>query len=256
MMLENVKIHDYPVTCRQFGSVDPLVLFLSGAGGPEMCVPFARALGEWATVLLPEHPGFGDADKPDWLRGIPDLAQFYALLLRDHIGRPVHLVGHSLGGWIAAEMAVRCTRLIASLTLISAGGVKVKGVPIADNFLWPRERLAERMCFDPANFPASSAPPTPEQLRTMLRRQAVVAELVWKPRWHDPQLQRWLPAIDCPTQILWGREDALFPIENAQLYADLIAGSELTVIPECGHLPFIEQPGVVRDAIAAAFSRN
>ena len=117
----------------------------------------------------------------------------------------------------------------------------MRGAPIADNFLWRRDQLAEKMCFNAHDFPAPDDPPSEESVRLMFKRQATVAELVWTPRWHDPSLERWISSIASPTAIVGGQDDQLFPIENAKFFADQIPGSKLSVLPECGHLPFLEK---------------
>ena len=82
-------------------------------------------------MIVPEHPGFDDSDTPDWLDTIHDLAYFYLDFLAQLDLDRVHLAGVSLGGWIAAEMAVRDTSRLASLTLVGAAGIHVPGVPAA-----------------------------------------------------------------------------------------------------------------------------
>src|SRR5262249_57720875 len=106
------------VRVRRAGSGKP-VLFLHGAGGWPPWLPFFERVSNRFAVTVPEHPGFGGSDDPHWLRDVPDLAMYYLDLLDSAFAAPVHLIGHSLGGWTAAEMAVRNTRRIASLPLIA-----------------------------------------------------------------------------------------------------------------------------------------
>ena len=100
-------------------------------------------------VIVPEHPGFGASDTPDWLDTIHDLAYFYLDFLDQLDLDGVHLVGISLGGWIAAELAVRDTRRLASLTLVDAAGIHVKGVPQIDTFLRTDEQRIRDFFHDP-----------------------------------------------------------------------------------------------------------
>src|SRR5256885_12674725 len=85
-------------------------------------------------LIGPEHPGFGASDTPAWLDTIGDLANFYLDFLDQLDLRGVHLVGSSLGGWIAADLAVRNPTRLASLTLIGAAGIYVEGVEQVDTF--------------------------------------------------------------------------------------------------------------------------
>src|SRR5215475_13517236 len=100
------------------GGSGPPLLFLHGAGGAGAWLPVMQALAEKFDVIVPEHPGFGESDTPDWLDTIHDLAYFYLDFLEALDLRGVHLVGSSLGGWIAADPAVRNASRLASLTLI------------------------------------------------------------------------------------------------------------------------------------------
>src|SRR5262244_4315200 len=87
------------------GAGSPL-LVLHGASGAGAWLPFMAALAERHDVIVPEHPGYGASDTPDWLDSIHDLAYFYLDFLRELDLDQVHLVGISIGGWIAAEVAV------------------------------------------------------------------------------------------------------------------------------------------------------
>ena len=98
-------------------------------------------------VIAPEHPGFGESDTPAWLDTISDLANFY--LDFDQLDlRGVHLVGSSLGGWVAAELAVRNSSRLASLTLVGAAGIHVKDVAQVDTFLTSDEQRIRDLFHD------------------------------------------------------------------------------------------------------------
>src|SRR5215469_2112386 len=112
------KTRDTSVRLRRDGSGEPL-LFLHGAGGWPAWGPFMERLAGRNDVLLPEHPGFGLSDDPPWIRNVADMAMYYLDFLDALDGPPVHLVGHSLGGWIAAELAVRNAARLMCMTLIA-----------------------------------------------------------------------------------------------------------------------------------------
>jgi pimeloyl-ACP methyl ester carboxylesterase len=230
------------------GSGRPLLL-LHGAGGGANWLPFMTDLAARHDVIAPEHPGFGSSDTPDWLDTIPDLANFY-LDFMDQLGLTnVDLVGHSLGGWIAAELATRNTRRLASLTLVCAAGINVKGVPKVDTFLSNdeqrvRDMFHDQKCADEVMKHALK----PELEDINLKNRTITAKLIWQPRGYDPQLAKWLHRIDVPTHIVWGANDRLYPKEYASAYQRLIPGSSVTVIPDCGHIPQVEQ----RQAFVAA----
>ena len=135
------------ITLMRGGAGRPL-LMLHGAGGAGNWLPYMADLAARHDVIVPEHPGFGASDTPDWLDTIPDLANFYLDLLDQLDLRNVDLVGHSLGGWIAAELAARNTSRLASLTLVAAAGIHVKGVAQVDSFLQNDEQRVRDFFYD------------------------------------------------------------------------------------------------------------
>jgi pimeloyl-ACP methyl ester carboxylesterase len=218
------------------------VLFLHGGGGAGMWLPFFRKLSENYDVIVPEHPGFGRSDTPEWLDNVGDLASFYLDFIKQFGLRDIHLVGHSLGGWIAADLAVRNTSALRSLTLMAPAGIHVKGVPKADTFLWTPEQRAYGLVADPAMAEAilKLTPDADERMRQM-KNALTLAKVGWQPRLYDPNLRKWLHRIDCPTLLIWGDSDKVLPPAYGPAFRDLIPGSKLEVIGNCGHLPYMEK---------------
>src|SRR5215831_19131461 len=131
------------------GGSGPPLIFLHGASGHVGWLPFLDTLSQRFDAIVPEHPGFGASDDPSWLDRPADLAYFYLDLIEHlHLDR-VHLIGTSLGGWIAAELAIRNTSRLASLTLVCAVGVTPKGAAMEDVFRMSPEENARRFYFDP-----------------------------------------------------------------------------------------------------------
>ncbi len=131
------------------GGMGEALVFLHGAGGHTGWMAFLEALSERFTVVAPEDPGFGQSDDPPWLDEIGDLAYFHLDLLEALGLERVHLMGTSLGGWVAAEMAVRSTARLKSLTLVGAVGILADGEPIPDIFRMPVEENLRRFYADP-----------------------------------------------------------------------------------------------------------
>jgi len=224
------------------GAGQPL-LVLHGASGAGAWLPFMRSLAERYDVLVPEHPGFGDSDTPDWLDTVHDLAYFYLDVLDQLDLRSVHLVGVSLGGWIAAELAVRDTRRLASLTLVGAAGLHVNGVPQIDPFLRTDEQRIRDFFHDPKLADEMVVRLSKPELEDVaMKNRVATARIAWQPRNHDPHLAKWLHRIDVPTLLVWGASDRLFPKDYALEYQRLIPGSKAVIIPECGHVPHVEKP--------------
>jgi pimeloyl-ACP methyl ester carboxylesterase len=230
------------------GTGRPLLL-LHGASGAGTWLPYMADLAARHDVIVPEHPGFGSSDTPDWLDNIADLANFYLDFLDQLDLNDVDLVGHSVGGWIAAELAVRNTRRLASLTLVAAAGIHVKGVEQIDPFLRTDEQRIRDFFHDQKRADEMVQRLLKPELEDLnLKNRTTTAKLVWQPRGYDPHLHKYLHRIDVPTLLLWGANDRLFPKEYAFAYQRLIPGSSVTIIPECGHVPQVEQ----RHAFVAA----
>jgi len=236
-----LTLNDCAVSLRRHGTGEP-VLFLHGAGGSGGWLPFMENLSQNFDLIVPEHPGFGASATPDWLESIADLAYFYLDFLDALDLADVHLVGLSLGGWIAAELAVRNTSRLKSLTLVDSAGIHIKDVPQFDLFLCDDAERMRNTFFDQAI--------AEQQIKILsdvadqdivLKNRFMSAKLLWQPRAYNPDLAKWLHRIDVPTYVIWGDNDRLFPVEYGETFQTLISGSRLGVIADCGHLPNIEK---------------
>ena len=245
---EKIAVCGCNISLMRGGSGRPLLL-LHGGGGAGGWMPHMADLAARHEVIVPEHPGYGASDTPAWLDTVGDLANFYLDFLDQLDLTDVDLVGHSIGGWIAAELAVRNTRQLASLTLIAAAGIHVPGVEQVDTFLLTDEQRVRAMFHDPKRADAMvERVKDPAWEDIGLKNQTTTAKLAWQPRGYDPHLHKWLHRIDVPTLLVWGVNDRVFPKEYAFAYQRLIPGSEAVIIPDCGHVPQIEQ----RQAFVAA----
>jgi pimeloyl-ACP methyl ester carboxylesterase len=221
------------------------VLVLHGGGGPATVAGIAQHLAPAAHTLVPVHPGWDGTARPEWLTGVDDLALAYLHLLQDRGLEDVLVVGSSLGGWIAAEMAVRdAGQRISGLVLVDAVGVQVEGEPIADYFaLEPRAAFElswhepERYYVDPAALPA-------DQLAVRQANMATMRVLAGDPYMHDPKLLRRLGRVRQPALLVWGESDRIVTPAYGAAYARAFGDGRLEVVPKAGHLPQIEQPEV------------
>lgn len=237
------------VSVLRGGAGDPL-LFLHGAGGAGQWLPFMSLLAENFEVIVPEHPGFGLSETPPWLDNIGDLAYFYFDFIEALKLKGLHLVGNSLGGWIASEIAIRDQDPFRTLTLVAPAGIRVDGTPTADVFLWSREELARNLFYNQNLAEAMlNAPMSEEQQNIQLRNSITMAKLAWQPRLNNPDLKKWLHRIHVPTLIVWGDSDRLIPPAYGPAFQSLIPNSRLEVIPECGHLPHVERTAEFASAV-------
>jgi pimeloyl-ACP methyl ester carboxylesterase len=244
-----VDIDGCKLNLRRGGSGEPL-LYLHGASGAPAVMPFMERLARRFDVLVPEHPGFGLSDEPAWLENIHDLAYFYLDLLRALDLKDVHVVGSSLGGWLALEMAVRDTSRISSLVLVGPAGISVPGIQPGDIFLWSPEQVVRNLFFDQTLAEQRLAEPmTPALLDMTLKNRHTVARLGWEPRLHDPFLPKWLHRIDVPVKIVWGEEDRILPVAYAREFGKLIPKAQVEIVPRCGHLPQAEKPDLFCDIV-------
>lgn len=225
-------------------------LFLHGSGGLPVWNRFFEALSQKFRVLVPEHPGFGSDKHADRIRNIADLAMYYLDFLDGLEAGPVHLIGHSLGGWAAAELATRNCTKIKSLTLIAPAGLRVKGVPVGDNFIWSPEELVRNLYHDQRLADEILGRPiTDEEADRQLTNRFMAARLGWEPRWFNPRLSQWLHRIAVPTLLIWGREDQLIPSAYAGEWENGIPHLRKYLIAGCGHVPFVEKPAETANAI-------
>ncbi len=235
------RVRDIAVRLFRAGAGRPL-LFLHGAAGVP---PWSACFEKLATrydVFIPEHPGFGTAENAANIRNVADLAMYYLDFLDAMDSGPVHLVGHSLGGWAAAEVAVRnCSRL-ASLCLIAPAGLRVKGIPTGDNFIWSPEELARNLFHDQSLAEQmSSRTISEEEADRHLTNRFMAARLGWEPRWFNPALERWLHRIRVPSLLLWGDSDKLIPSAYAKRWQESVPDLRTEIIANCGHLPHAEK---------------
>jgi len=202
-------------------------------------LPFMEKLAQRFEVLVPEHPGYGQSDEPEWLENIHDMAYFYLDFIQQLGLSKICLVGSSMGGWIAMEMAVRSTARLKSLVLVSPAGVATPAAQPADIFLMPPEVLIKNLFFDEKLAAARLA--QPEDVDVSLKNRHTTARLAWEPRLHDPFLPKWLHRIDVPVKIVWGKQDRILPVELVPEYKKLLPQAQIFVLENCGHLPHAEK---------------
>jgi pimeloyl-ACP methyl ester carboxylesterase len=240
-----LRVRDVAVTLRRAGR-GPKLLFLHGAGGVPQWLPFFDVLAERYEILVPEHPGFGGSDDPPWIRSMADLAFFYLDLLEETGLDQLHLVGNSLGGWLAAEILVRDRARFRSLVQLAPAGIRVKGVPCGDAFIWGPEEAVRNLYHDQSVADRLLAiKPTEEQMDVMLKNRFTVAKFGWQPRWHNPDLEKWLHRIKLPALVIWGDDDRIMPPAYAALWRERLPDARLVMVEGCGHLPHVEQAGLV-----------
>lgn len=244
-----IDIRGCKLHVQRAGRGEPL-LFLHGAQGLSGSEPGLEALALEFDVITPDHPGFGRSDVSDIVDDVADLALFYLDLI-DALGLDqVHLVGQCIGGWVALEMAIRSTARIRSLVLVSSAGIRIKGVPRADMFVCSEDDLLKLLFAGNGAAWLKTWRATPELEDIYDRNRAAAAKYSWSPRLCNPKLEHWLHRIDVPTHIVWGEHDQIIPPAYAAALQDKIKGSSVATLPDCAHLPHIEQPQAFADEVS------
>lgn len=236
------------------GRGEPL-LYLHGLDGARPALPLAEHLGSAFDVLVPEQPGFGGSDLPGWLTRIDDLA-YYQLELLDQLGLDrVHLAGHSLGGWVALELAIRYPQRFPTLALVASAGIHVNGVPKGDLFMRAPDVVLRSMFADPVLGDAQVAKmhSSPEEEFAFNKNRNAVARVAWQPPLFNPNLEKWLHRAAMPVHVIWGDTDRLFPVAYADAFAALLPNARITILEGCGHYAHIEQPERLHRAITSSF---
>lgn len=227
------------------GSGDPLVI-LHGEMGHVGWLRSYEALAQHRMVMVPSHPGYGRAARIDWVRNMRDLSSWYLEALDDLGLDGVPILGCGLGGWLAAEMAAASPKQFSKLIIASAPGIRPPQSEIFDMFLVVAKEYVEKSFIDPANSPEYQELYGAEASRKIqeiwFHSREESSRLTWRPYMHDLTLPPRLHRLkQVPTQIIWGREDAMVPVSAGEVYQKAIPGAKLTVIDGAGHHPEIEQ---------------
>ena len=217
------------------------ILVLHG-GGPQTVSGLAEALSTRAHVLVPTHPGFAGEPRPEWFDGIDDLALTYLDLLERLDLRDVMVIGSSVGGWIASELAVRDTTRLSSIVLVDAIGIQVEGHPIADVFPLTPDELLALSFHNPAAFRIDPTTLSPEQVAVTAANFQALKVYDQGQGMGDPKLRRRLARVRIPALVVWGESDGVADPDYGRAYAQSLPNARFELIPEAGHLPQIEQP--------------
>ncbi|HEY4241596.1 MAG TPA: alpha/beta hydrolase [Kofleriaceae bacterium] len=210
-------------------------LVLHGGGGPRTVAAFGALLADrrQARVLVPTHPGFAGTPRPDALDSVAALARAYVALLERLDLRGVTVIGNSIGGWIAAEMALAGGGRIRRAVLVDAAGFVVDGEPPANVSTFSPQELAAHSFHDPVKFAPQPGGPKPDLTALVAYAGRTMS---------DPTLLGRVRAIDLPVHVVWGASDRIVTPAYGRAVAAAIPGATFAVLPESGHLPQLETP--------------
>jgi len=237
------------VTVDDLGEGQPFLL-LHGGGGPVTVTGFAEQLATTrpARVITPVHPGFGGTPRPEALHTVRDLAALYVALLDQLDLSDVTVAGNSIGGWIAAEMALLGSSRVSGAVIINAVGVEVPEHPVADFFSLTLDQVFQLSYHNPEPFRIDPATLPPAAQAIAAGNRAALAAYAGTSM-IDPSLAGRLAAAKVPALVLWGDSDQIVDPEYGRAYAAAIPSARFQLLKDTGHLPQLETPDQVLDAI-------
>ncbi|MDF2116795.1 alpha/beta hydrolase [Roseiarcaceae bacterium H3SJ34-1] len=221
------------------------VLVLAGEEQLENTLPLIGELAKSHQVVVPSAPGFGKSARPDWMTNPDDIAYLYLDLIDAMALKSLAVVGFSLGGWIAAEMAVKNDRAFSKLALVDPYGVKIGGpfdVDIQDIWTSHPDKVAALKWYDRTKGERDFTKMSDDELSIVARNIESFARFCWDPYMHNPKLKQRLHRIKTPTLFIWGENDGIVTPAYGKAYAGLVPGAKFASIAEAGHYPHIEQP--------------
>ena len=232
------------------GSAGAGVLVLHGGGGPRSVAGLAAALSEHVYVVTPTHPGFDGTPRVPWLDSAADLADAYLDLLEELGLNEVMVIGNSIGGWIASEMALRDIHgRVKSIVLLNANGIRPdSAAQVTDIRGLPPQAIGRLSFYNPA-FRPDLAAMSEEQRAGMAANQQTLAVYAGEDFMFAPKLRRRLHRVTVPVLVAWGMADGIVSADYGRAYAAAFANGHFKPVAEAGHFPQIEQPGAVLSAI-------
>jgi len=240
------------------GGSGPPLLYLHGAGADVEWLEAHDRLAARFTVHLPAHPGFDESTGLEQVDGMFDYVLHYVDLLDTLRLGSVPVVGTSLGGWVAAELAALYPARVDRLVLVDAVGLWIDAAPMGELFGSTPPELATMIFHDQehplaqmmrAMTPTAIAEVPEAFAYAQLKALEASAKIGWNPYLHDPKLEQRLRRVRARTLVLWGRQDGLVPVVYGERYRDRIPGAVLEVLDRCGHLPPIERPAEFAEAV-------
>ena len=245
--LSRAKLGDVEVELTEIGKGRPILFLHPGhpAGRVDPAARVIELLAQDARVIAPTHPGFGAEPAQRHLTTVDDLAYLYLDLMETLNLSDCVVIGVSLGGWIAAEMAVKTTARMSHLVLADTVGIKAgdrHSRDIADIYALTDRQLAEIAYADPAKMMPNTKSLRESELILMARSRESTGRYAWTPYMHNPKLKQRLHRIRIPTLVLWGDADRVVTPDYGREFAAALPDARFAAIEDAGHFPHLEQP--------------
>jgi pimeloyl-ACP methyl ester carboxylesterase len=240
----SIELSGVGISFLDEGNGRPL-LFLDGACAFRPDGPFDKPLTDHFRTITPTLPGFDDAKLPGWMTSVDDIAHTLHPLLSALDLKNVVVVGCSIGGWVAAEMATLDCSRIRHLVLVSPFGVKVGSrdqLDIPDLFAMERGRIDNLLYGERTENRYDPSDKSDAELLRFAQNLETFALLSWDPYLHNPKLRHRLPKVEAKALVLRGANDGVVSKEYAMKYAELFTSADYIEITGAGHLAHIDQP--------------
>lgn len=230
----------------------PATLFLHETLGVASAGRCLERIAESRRVIAPSHPGFGASSLPGWLDSVEGISHLYLGLL-DRLGLDrVDLVGCSIGGWIAADLATKAPERLRRLVLVGPVGIKIGPVDrldLPDIFALAPDTVTRLMFHDPDKSRPRFETMSEREVQAIARNEETLALLTWEPYMHNPKLMHRLYRANMPALLVRGASDGIVSAQYLDGYAALLPDAHTATIPEAGHVPQVEQPDVLAATI-------
>jgi pimeloyl-ACP methyl ester carboxylesterase len=258
----------------EFGSpaLDEAVVFVHGNPGSSLdWERLARGVGEFGRAVAMDMPGFGVADKPpDFDYSVPGYARFLGRLLAERRVRRAHLVMHNFGGPWGLAWAAANPEAVASVTCINTGVLlryrwhylaRIWQTPLlGELFMASTTKAGMRMVLRHGNPRGLPTEYFDNLYKTFDRgtRRAVLR--LYRNTLNTEngarQLTEALRPLDLPALVLWGAHDPYIPVEFAERQRQVFPRAEIKILPDSGHWPFADDPGVVAQTVLPFLRRQ
>lgn len=239
-----LRLRGVALACRHFGHGPPL-LMLHGGAGPTPAAPYLDALADHFEIILPTHPGFRGSPHQPHITSVDDLAYLYLDLIDALAAGDLTVMGFSMGGWLAMELATKSCARLKQLLLVGAVGVKFtdrETRQFPDIFAMAQDKVGQLMFHDPARMAPDFSRLSEEELTAFVTNREALVHYVWEPYLHNPKLLSRLHRITIPVDCIWGASDGLATPDYGRQLAAALPDARFHLVPQAGHAPQLEQP--------------
>jgi len=239
-----LNLQESELYVQQFGDGPPL-LWLHSEDYYELSLPLIETLAQKYRVIVPWMPGFTKSTLPDSIRTIDDMSYLYLDLMEKLKIEKARVVGFSVGGWLANEIASKDSARIDRMALVCPVGVKIGGAydrDIEDIYFHTFDRVRAMKFGNPKNDPRIQTELNDDEAMMLARAKEATAKLCWDPYFHNPTLKYRLNRVTPKTLFIWGARDGIVKTKYGRAYAKLLPKSDFVSIPGAGHFPHVEKP--------------